>query len=395
LALALPSSAAWEEKVLVSLFFLTFTVGHLQKKVYIDNQVATIKNILNSATNTMTLKGPLRKMIQKSRTGFKSREDSIAVSGSEAKTNVLRRAHPAPTEELFSRQGKWQELGRSLHDEEPTFAHGDSMLHMVCRYHPPISAVRQLLNKRAPLLAVQEVNSAGQTPLHVAAACGASFKIVQLLLEQCPDTAVAQDSQGNTPLHLHIANTCRRKVCDPGVNVPNLTTKNSNRGKHLLKSTSKRFNASSNTASSGRRTSWTSSLFPSLPHQSIFYASSNYKKEERGLAKASKRDSLTWIKSAAEERNNIGESEHFKFLVMGPTQEVVYALANCSPFSLVIENNEGVSVVELAIIYEADLKTVEKLQETARRHFKLIAIGGSSKPSPSSMGASCARNAAC
>jgi hypothetical protein len=288
-------------------------------------------------------------MIQKSRScrWFKSSEDGIAFYGSEAKKNVLTRAQP-PTEELFSRQGKWEELERFLHDKDSvyqssttTFAHGDSMLHMVCRYHPPTSVVRQLLNKRAPLLAVQEVNSAGQTPLHVAAACGASFQVVQLLLEHCPAIPASQDSQGNTPLHLHIANTCRRRVCDPGFCVPNLTKKSSTRGR-IFNSNSTQLDALSTTASS---------------------CANRISLSSRGLLKkASKRDLLTRIKSAAEEKMKKDDAEHFKFLVIGPNQEVVYALATHSPSCLLIENYEGVSAVELAILCEADFKTVKTLQ---------------------------------
>jgi hypothetical protein len=290
----------------------------------------------------MKPKAAIRKLTQKTRRGLKSSEDSSVamIFGSKSKNNVLTN----------------KEIKRSEVTDQTTFAHGDSMLHMLCRYHPPVSAVRNVLSQRAPLLAVHEVNSAGQTPLHVAAACGASFQVVRLLLDQCPETAGAQDSQGDTPLHLHIANTCRKNICDPGFMVPKQTirsTQNSSRGKQTIPSSSKK-GSSSNTALTGR--------------SSGLSASNTYDKEKRGLTKASKRDSLAGIKKA------IGESKHKedveKLLVVGPTQEIIDTLAKAAPYCVMVENDKGASVIELAIVCDADLKTVEKLQDIARSHVK-------------------------
>jgi hypothetical protein len=130
--------------------------------------------------------------------------------------------------ESLAKQGRWEEVENVLNccnadfdyaaPVGDTFSHGDPILHMVCRNHPPVSIVQRLLHERSPALAMREVNQAGQTPLHVAAASGASFRVVHYLVEQCddPDMVAAQDLEGNTPLHLHFSHTCGEKVRDPG-----------------------------------------------------------------------------------------------------------------------------------------------------------------------------------
>jgi len=90
----------------------------------------------------------------------------------------------------------------------------DSAIHLMCRHHPPVEIVEHTI-KLFPHLSYQ-LNYHWQTPLHLAAACGASPGVVRLLLENHPTMAFWKDYHGKTPLDLHLQHTKNRRICDAG-----------------------------------------------------------------------------------------------------------------------------------------------------------------------------------
>jgi len=87
----------------------------------------------------------------------------------------------------------------------------DTILHSVCRNYPPVRVVNRLLIEFSWL--ASQLNEEKQTPLHVAAACGASPKVVAALVKHCPESSEWQDNEGCTPLHLHLKYS---PLCDAG-----------------------------------------------------------------------------------------------------------------------------------------------------------------------------------
>jgi hypothetical protein len=103
----------------------------------------------------------------------------------------------------------------SIHTRYGDFRQGN-MLHIMCEQHPPARVVHRVASL-FPLL-IAQVNAQKQTPLHVAAANGASHRVIATLLQKGGNsTAVLQDSKGRTPLHAHVK-FCTSDVrnCDPG-----------------------------------------------------------------------------------------------------------------------------------------------------------------------------------
>jgi len=301
----------------------------------------------------MKPKAAILKLINKSRESFRRVDSEI---------NELRKCSMKLHQlERLAIQGDWVEWEKHFltHGESSTahtFSHGDNLLHMVCRFHPPVSVVRMVLRQREPLLAVQEVNSQGQIPLHVAAASGASYKVVHLLLEQSMCTVMAQDSAGNTPLHLHFLHCCGQKVCDPGFSVPNITSSG-----RFIPTNSIRSTAS--TVATSQRSSF-GSLMQTLTHRSNSLSVSCHSEDEHSARFM--RPNLSQTQPSKH------EVEQVTMLVQGPTHEIVFELAAASPRCLLLENDDSLSVIELAIMFEADLKTVTKLQEISRRYMKSI-----------------------
>jgi hypothetical protein len=85
-----------------------------------------------------------------------------------------------------------------------------NVLHIMCMYHPPHKVIHRAASM-SPLMAIQ-VNALQQTPLHVAAAYGASHRVISSLIKHGGKTpATMQDVKGRTPIHLHL------KYCTPGV----------------------------------------------------------------------------------------------------------------------------------------------------------------------------------
>jgi hypothetical protein len=93
---------------------------------------------------------------------------------------------------------------------------GGNILHIMCEHHPPAKVVNHVAGM-FPLLTIQ-LNKQKQTPLHVAAAFGASPRTIATLLKHGGSSpALMCDVRGHTPLHLHIKHcTPTKQVCDPG-----------------------------------------------------------------------------------------------------------------------------------------------------------------------------------
>jgi hypothetical protein len=92
---------------------------------------------------------------------------------------------------------------------------GVMAIHMAMRQHPPIDIVASLMRFN-PLLTAQ-LDTFGRTPLHVAAANGASPHVIRFLLQQDVGAAAKLDCEGKTPLHLCCEHCCSEGKCDPGL----------------------------------------------------------------------------------------------------------------------------------------------------------------------------------
>jgi len=296
----------------------------------------------------MKPKASLSKLLKKSR-------DSFHRSGNAMNDRMksLAKCHPL---EVLAVRGDWESFEAQLGNystDSLNFPNGDTLLHMVCRFHPPANTVRKLFQNVSNL--VTQVNNDGQLPLHVAAACGASYKVVKLLFDQHVDAALETDLKGNTPLHLHFIHCCGQKVCDPGFNVPNINSCNRMIPSNSTSSTASTV-ASSNSGS-------ISSLFYNLKNKSNSLSASCHGEDEHAL----KPKSLTSHKTSSKQ-----DLEQVKILVDGPTHEVVRLLAKNVPACLSMENEDELSIVELAIMYEADLKTVSTLQGISRSYLQKL-----------------------
>lgn len=101
--------------------------------------------------------------------------------------------------------------GTLVHVTYSDYRYGN-LLHVLCQHHPPSKLVHKVATLY-PLLVIH-VNRCKQTPLHVAAAYGASHRVIAMLLRHSMSAAIMQDDKGRTPLHLHIEKTTSRKICD-------------------------------------------------------------------------------------------------------------------------------------------------------------------------------------
>lgn len=199
----------------------------------------------------------------------------------------------------------------------------ETSLHMICRHHPPLEMIKFMFQEGrqgttnggavASALMAAQMNTEGQTPLHIASMCGASPQVVQFLADQCKFAVEAQDNEGNTPLHLHIIHTSEVHNCDSGIK--------------LMKQSLDRTCHSTDAP------------------------------EDEDIP----------LPSMQQQKN---KSNKNIVLVDGPNLRVVDILVNAasSPEMLLVENVDEISVVELAIMYEMDFKFVSKLQEMTRKH---------------------------
>merc|ERR1719253_1065486 len=80
---------------------------------------------------------------------------------------------------------------------------GENILHDVCRFRPPLDVLETLLialrYRRGSTFGTDDQ---GRTPLHVAAACGASPQIIDALVRTDPNPASIGDADRRSPLHL-------------------------------------------------------------------------------------------------------------------------------------------------------------------------------------------------
>mmetsp|Transcript_2562 Transcript_2562/g.3622 ORF Transcript_2562/g.3622 Transcript_2562/m.3622 type:complete len:298 (+) Transcript_2562:164-1057(+) len=76
----------------------------------------------------------------------------------------------------------------------------EPVLHLVCRYHPPIDIVRLLYHAFPNAICI--ANAVGRYPIHLACRCGASPTVIQFLIKKNQLVASLQDSTGRTPLHI-------------------------------------------------------------------------------------------------------------------------------------------------------------------------------------------------
>jgi hypothetical protein len=102
-------------------------------------------------------------------------------------------------------------MSSSIHVTYEAFYNGN-VLHVMCQHHPPAKLVKQVASM-FPLLTVQ-VNRHKQTPLHVAAQCGASHRAMDALVKCGQSACLMKDINGRTPLLLHLRECSGEKKCD-------------------------------------------------------------------------------------------------------------------------------------------------------------------------------------
>ena len=98
---------------------------------------------------------------------------------------------------------QWLTVSNLLTDNVDELRHpanNDSLLHVACKYQPPIQVIKKMVNVSPDLVSL--INFDGQSPLHVAAQYGASPEVICFLCLSYPDTSEFQDIKGKTPLHL-------------------------------------------------------------------------------------------------------------------------------------------------------------------------------------------------
>ena len=86
------------------------------------------------------------------------------------------------------------------------------MLHEASRAKPPLQVISDLIYYDRNVLG--EVDKNGQTPLHIATANNASFKVIEYLTNEFPGAAGMCDHCGKVPLILLCENYCDKQDCD-------------------------------------------------------------------------------------------------------------------------------------------------------------------------------------
>jgi len=82
---------------------------------------------------------------------------------------------------------------------------GENVLHDICRCNPPLDVIETLLTSlRHRRDCTSGKDEMGRTPLHVAAACGASPDVIDALARADPCPASIGDIDGRTPLHIAV-----------------------------------------------------------------------------------------------------------------------------------------------------------------------------------------------
>lgn len=98
---------------------------------------------------------------------------------------------------------------------------GENVLHDICRYQPPWDVIELLLaSLRHRRGSTVGKDSLGRTPLHVAAACGSTPKVIDALVRADPTPASMGDGEKCSPLHLVMRSLVYQVL--PGVEVPGI-----------------------------------------------------------------------------------------------------------------------------------------------------------------------------
>jgi hypothetical protein len=97
---------------------------------------------------------------------------------------------------------------------------GETLLHVMCRYQPPLEMV-ELVVETWPFLTSKVVASRQQTALHLACEFGSRSDIVKYLLQKFGEATMMPDVNGRVPLHL----ACRPQKC-PSPDVYNKVSSN-------------------------------------------------------------------------------------------------------------------------------------------------------------------------
>lgn len=88
-------------------------------------------------------------------------------------------------------------------------------LHVVCCERPPVRVVMAILDV-CPMC-VEGIDKNGYTPLHCAAAWGASPQVIACLIHRYPQASAIKDIYGKTPLHLCCESCSFEGACDTGL----------------------------------------------------------------------------------------------------------------------------------------------------------------------------------
>jgi ankyrin repeat protein len=100
---------------------------------------------------------------------------------------------------------KFRSMSSMINSKSSSF-NGMTLLHATCRFNPPSKIVRRMIELCPD--DVKAVDCLNRTPLHVAAGTGASFNVVDALLDAYPQACDTQDDDGRTPLHLACDRSC-------------------------------------------------------------------------------------------------------------------------------------------------------------------------------------------
>jgi len=125
----------------------------------------------------------------------------------------------------FISMENWHALRAFLRTEDGVAAVNNSMhksdqrvkqnvLHYACQFHPPLDVTKMLVELFPDTLSFEDNDD--RTPLHVAAAFGASPQVIDYLIEQDKSAALKQDSNGRGPLHLSCQCCILERRCDSG-----------------------------------------------------------------------------------------------------------------------------------------------------------------------------------
>ena len=82
-----------------------------------------------------------------------------------------------------------------------------TILHAVCRFRPPASLVRSIVELCPD--APSSKDSMHRTPLHVAAGTGSTPSVVEVLVDAFPMACIMPDQDGRLPLHMACDSSCR------------------------------------------------------------------------------------------------------------------------------------------------------------------------------------------